>query len=91
MKKVIINPLIDIVYASFYVVGLQLVYGKKNVSFAKISQLNLFVKQEKILNISFLVIDSSTSETVKVTIDHGDFNTILETIIINKKQNELSA
>jgi len=79
MKKVIINPLIDIVYASFYVVGLQLVYGKKNVSFAKISQLNLFVKQEKILNISFLVIDSSTSETVKVTIDHGDFNTILDT------------
>ncbi|MDP4240550.1 MAG: hypothetical protein Q8904_13880 [Bacteroidota bacterium] len=78
MKKVIINPIIDVPYASYFIIGLQSVFGRKNVSFAKSSQLKLFIKQKKVLNISFLVIDSSTSETLKVSIDHGDFNTILD-------------
>jgi len=78
MRKVIINPIIDLPYASYFIIGLQSVFGKRNVSFANTTQLNLFIIQEKILNISFLVIDSSTSETLKVSIDHGDFNMILD-------------
>jgi len=78
MRKVIINPIIDISYASYFIIGLQSVFGKRNVSFANKSQLNLFCIQEKILNISFVVIDTSLSEILKVSIDHGDFNDILD-------------
>ena len=74
MKKVIINPIINITYASYYIVGLQSVFGKTNVSFAQKYQLKLFINQDK--NISFLVVDSLTTGTIKVSIDFGDSNTI---------------
>jgi hypothetical protein len=78
MRKVIINPIIDLPYASFFIIGLKSVFGNKNVNFANKTQLNLFIKQDKILNISFLLIDTTSSEILKVSIDHGDFNSILD-------------
>ena len=78
MRKVIINPVIDIPYASFFIIGLQKVFGKRNVYFANKYQLNLFIKQEKVLNISFLIIDSLSKESIKVSIDHGDVNKIID-------------
>ena len=74
MRKVIINPIINITYASYYIIGLQSVFGKANVSFAKSSQLKLFINQDK--NISFLVIDSLPYETIRISIDFSDSNTI---------------
>jgi glycosyltransferase involved in cell wall biosynthesis len=78
MIKIIINPIIDVQYATFYINGLQSVFGKQNVTFANKSELNLFILQQKVLNMSFLVINPEVSQIIKVSIDHGDFNTILD-------------
>ena len=74
--KVIINPNIDVQYAIFYIVGLKDTFGSANVRFANKSELDLFVSQSKVLNISFIVITESGRK--KISIDHGDFNTILD-------------
>lgn len=78
MKKIIINPNINIQYAAFYIKGLQTVYGKKNISFADKSNIELFVFFDKMSCFSFLVIDDEKKQTIKVAIDYGDFNTIIE-------------
>lgn len=75
MKKIIINPHIDVQYAAYYIVGLKRVFGARNVRFARKSEMHRFVVQEKILNVSFLVLEKN--KMLKVSIDHGDFNAIL--------------
>jgi hypothetical protein len=76
MTKIIINPHIDLQYAVYYILGLKEVFGKSNVRFARKSEMKQFVIQKKILNISFLVVENQ--QFTKVSIDHGDFNTILD-------------
>ena len=80
MKKIIINPNINVTYSAFYVKGLQIAFGKKNVSFADWNEINLFPSVEKILSFLFIVIDEEKSERIKVAIDYRDFNYITDKV-----------
>ena len=51
MKKIIINPNINLQYSAFYINGLQTVFGKKNVSFANKFNIEFFFIQKKHLHL----------------------------------------
>lgn len=76
MQQVIINPDINIAYSSFYIEGLKNVYGKKNVSFARKSQLEYFNNAGN-SNFTFIV-DTNFAEArhFKAAIDFYDSNSV---------------
>lgn len=78
MKKIIINPLGDILYQSFYVQALYETFGRKNVSFGNAPFRSLSVNAMENKGILFVVKDAAGEK--KIVIDGGDFNTINEEI-----------
>ncbi|MDR3704390.1 MAG: hypothetical protein P4L28_00605 [Paludibacteraceae bacterium] len=71
--KIIVDSACNIQYSSFYIYGLNQKYGTSSITFAS-KPFHLLPQREACFN--FIVINDE--KEIKITIDYGDFNTLIE-------------
>lgn len=78
--KIFIDPRCQILYASFYIIGLYRRYGRTNVRFSSkyFASLNYRGREDYDQFFAFVVVDTHINTVTKYVVDYGDKNTVRE-------------
>ncbi len=78
MKRVIVYPDMNLPYASYYMAGLYQLFGKDNVRFASVKELQLFPVKSGLL---LFLVYTAENDFKKICIDYNDSNELKNQVV----------